>query len=900
MKIKVEGGGTVREKRRCASALPVSRGVTPSPEVGRRASVAGVAVSLVCLLACFILVSAGCGPVGSSGTIYHPDDPDNPDHPDNRPPLAPTIPNPGRLTFQPVELGAPAPPDGRDYRTPEFLGHHGLEAISADAAYERGYFGQDVTIAVADDGMDLTHPDLADKITAPRHLVNGDANVFEPDYGGAPGEGHGTYVALLAAGARGEKPGATYEITISGGTPLSTGNVHGVAPEASVMPIQLADGGAPEDAIRYAVDNQAQVVSLSVGVPAFYWGEYAGRDGVWLTTSLPLFAPIMPTHLRYAFAEVATAVKDADIVMVWAASNDGWNSVTNGLRLCGKNFEAEDGCPLGEGRVTAEEFIENFSWLPNPVGNPSYKVSFKEMWGTACGRETCAEYNTPGGFKVAPLFEPGLFGKWLVAGSLDKNGEISRFSNGCGDARNWCLMAPGEDLAIGSQEISGTSFAAPLVSGALAVLKSRLPSMPMEVVQAALLFSADPLGTRKNNLNEPDAVYGWGRLNLENAVTMQGAVRLPYSVAGTTQAVALRDARVNLSPALAHVGERMRAVEVAVGGVGSAHYNMKLSGLVDFQTASPRMPGYAARDMFAPAGGYRVERHGLYANLGQEARALHAVGMDFSTNLLGHWRFHHTLCDGCERSAWREWNVFQPAAVATAPFFARAGGTVVLQMQGNGMRPFVAFSGRGSRHAPWRQFGLQWRHVHGDIDVVAEFSRIDESRSVWGANFGALGGTRTATNRSQLFLSGPLGRNWRGFAGYEHHFGEVSVTSGMLSGISGLRAEGWSAGTQGRNLFRDNDTLRFSVRQETRIRDGQVRINHLVATGGSFVDAFYRGRSQSLKQQQTAIDLSTRPMIRYSLGYALPLQNNSALAFGLEYEDETRNGGISTQFRMAF
>jgi len=891
MKIKVEGAGTVRKKRRCASALPVSRGVTPSPEVGRRASVAGVAVSRVCLLACFMLVAAGCGGGAGGG-------PPVGDRPPTTPP-APTTSNPVGLTFRPVELGAPAPPDGRDYRTPEFLGHHGLDAISADAAYERGYFGQDVTIAVADDGMDLTHPDLAGKITAPRHLRNGDSNVFEPDYGGDPGEGHGTYVALLAAGARGENSGATYEITIEGGTPISTGNVHGVAPEASVMPIQLAGGGVPEDAIRYAVDNQAQVLNFSIAITTDYYGKYAGREGVWLTTELPVFTPLLDRFWKSEFDQVARTVKDADIVMVWASGNEGWNSVNNELRMCGKNSLDEDGCLLGEGPVTAKEFMENFSWLPDR-DDLSQKVSFKEIWGTACGRDTCVDYNSPGGWKVAPLFEPGLLGKWLVTGSLNKNGEISRFSNGCGAARNWCLMAPGADLAIGPEEISGTSFAAPLVSGALAVLKSRLPSMPMEVVQAALLFSADPLGTRKNNLNEPDAVYGWGRLNLENAVTMQGAVRLPYSVAGTTQAVALRDARVNLSPALAHVGERMRAVEVAVGGVGSAHYNMKLSGLVDFQTASPRMPGYAARDMFAPAGGYRVERHGLYANIGQEARALHAVGMDFSANLLGHWRFHHTLCDDCERSAWREWNVFQPAAVATAPFFARAGGTVVLQMQGNGMRPFVAFSGRGSRHAPWRQFGLQWRHVHGGIDVVAEFSRIDESRSVWGANFGALGGTRTATNRSQLFLSGPLGRNWRGFAGYEHHFGEVSVTSGMLSGISGLRAEGWSAGTQGRNLFRDNDTLRFSVRQETRIRDGQVRINHLVATGGSFVDAFYRGRSQSLKQQQTAIDLSTRPTIRYSLGYALPLQNNSALAFGLEYEDETRNGGISTQFRMAF
>ena len=111
----------------------------------------------------------------------------------------------------------------------------------------------------------------------------------------------------------------------------------------------------------------------------------------------------------------------------------------------------------------------------------------------------------------------------MVVGALDRNGRIAGFSNGCGEARNWCLFAPGEGLRAGpNEELTGTSFAAPMVSGALAVLKSRLPGMPMAVVKALLLYSADPLGSRVSNPNEPDAVYGWGRLNLGRAVAMQG------------------------------------------------------------------------------------------------------------------------------------------------------------------------------------------------------------------------------------------------------------------------------------------------------------------------------------------------------------------------------------------
>lgn len=801
-----------------------------------------------------------------------------------------------------MDLSVPAPSDGVDYKTAEYMGHWGLERISADKAYQRGYFGQGATIAVADDGMDLTHPDLAGKITAPRHLQNGNSDVTELSEDSV----HGTYVALIAAGKR-ANTGGTFQIEVDHGNAIPTKNVHGVAPQASVMPIQMSGGAAPPEAVRWAVDNRAHVVNFSIGLPTFYYGTYDGEPGLWLSEALPRFQPLLSQypeltdHLTVRFAEVAGIVASRDIAMVWAAGNSGWNAVSrNAVNMCGKNFRGEDGCELGQRRVATAEFMEKFEWLYDP-NDPSRTVSFRDMWGTDCGSASCVDYNSAGEWMVAPLFEPRLLGKWLVVGAIDENGRIASYSNGCGGARNWCLMAPGSDLAIlpTGPGISGTSFAAPMVSGALAVLKSRFPSMPMEVVQALLLVSADPLGTRLNDPEEPDPVYGWGRLNLENAITRQGTVRLPYSVEKTTGAVTLRNARVVLAPALAHVGDRAQAVEVAAGSVGGAYYNMKLSDIVAIETEDPLALGYAAGDMLGPASGYRVENQGVFAELGRETGDVYAVGMDFSTDAFGRWRLGHNLCGSCETSVWREWGAFQAADTVSSPFFARAGGAVELQMQGNGVRPFAAFSGPESRRAPWRQLGLQWRHAQGGFDLVAEFSRIDESRSVWGTDFGALGRTRTETRRKRLFLSGPLKQNWRGFLSFERYSGDVSVNGGMLSGISGLRAEGWSAGTQGRNIFRDDDTLRISARQETGVRNGKLRIDHFVATGSSFVDAFYHGHSQSLEQSQTAIDLRVRPTMRYSLGYAVPVQDTQ-LAFGLEHEGESGSYAISTQLRVKF
>ena len=846
------------------------------------------------------------GACSGSGDI-----PDTGGPPRPRPP-APTSPNPVELAFRPTALGAPNPSDGRDYRTGEFLGHHGLDAISADEAYQRGYFGQDVTIAVADDGLDPTHPDLAGKIRAPRHVRNRNADVFEPGRADELGTGYGTYVALLAAGEMGNT-GGTFEIRAAGGGAIPTYNVHGVAPRASVMPIQLAGGGLPLEAMERAATNRAQVLNFSIGITQHYYGKYTGRDGVWLTVGKPLFRPLLNMDLvghfltgnTGEFARAAGTLEDRDMVVVWAAGNEGWNSINNTVHMCGKNFIDEDGCLLGDLAFTAREFMENFSWLrEDDERGPA--VSFKDMWGTECGSEDCADYDSIGGWMVAPLFEPGLLGKWLVVGALDRNGRIAGFSNGCGEARNWCLFAPGEGLRAGpNEELTGTSFAAPMVSGALAVLKSRLPGMPMAVVQALLLYSADPLGSRVSNPNEPDAVYGWGRLNLGRAVAMQGTVALPFSVAGTQRAVALRNVRITLSPAFAQVGERLQGVQVAVGGVGNAYYNTGLFDAVDIRTGSLPALGRAAGDMLAREGGRleaRIETHGLFAENGRSAGELHAVGMDFSADRLGRWRLHHNLCDSCERSAWREWSTVESASdVAAAPFFAHAGKAVALQMHGPGLRPFAAVSaGRMSSRAPWRQFGLRWRHERDGFLSVAEVSRVEESRSVWGANFGALGNTRTRTIQNRLFLSTPLGGHWSGFAGYEHGYGEVSVTGGMLSGMSGLRADGWAAGTQGRNVFRDDDILRFAVRQETGVRGGQAHFRHVVATGSSFVDAFYGGRPQSLERQRTVIDLRARPTTRYALGYSFPAGKTARIAFGLEHESESRDSGVSAYLRKDF
>ena len=95
-------------------------------------------------------------------------------------------------------------------------------------------------------------------------------------------------------------------------------------------------------------------------------------------------------------------------------------------------------------------------------------------------------------------------GGWIL--SHDSEGHSVR----AGAARNAFLVAPDDNRP---SEFSGTSFAAPRVTGAAAVLSQMCPSLTPQQIGYVLLRSARDLG-------EPgiDTVYGYGLLDLENAL----------------------------------------------------------------------------------------------------------------------------------------------------------------------------------------------------------------------------------------------------------------------------------------------------------------------------------------------------------------------------------------------
>ena len=112
------------------------------------------------------------------------------------------------------------------------------------------------------------------------------------------------------------------------------------------------------------------------------------------------------------------------------------------------------------------------------------------------GKEKAIFPETPLLLGALPLRIDELKGHWLAVVSVSENGEISDFSNQCGAAQAFCLAAPGhlirapllaydpspsrEAVYAGGAwygNFSGTSFSAPMVSGALALIIEAFPGM---------------------------------------------------------------------------------------------------------------------------------------------------------------------------------------------------------------------------------------------------------------------------------------------------------------------------------------------------------------------------------------------------------------------------------------
>ena len=293
-----------------------------------------------------------------------------------------------------------------------------------------------VPVAIIDSGIDATHPDLAGKILVARSFVGGSS---------ADQAGHGTFVAGEIAAALDNNEG-----------------IAGIAFPAQLIVAKVVRADfsisleAEADAIRWAADQGARVINLSLG---------GLRDP--RTPARDTYSPLEAAAVDYAASKGA--------VLVAAVGNS-------------------DQAP-----ETPWPYASYPAALPHVIG-----VSALARDGSV------------------PLFSD----RDAVYNDISAPGEeiYSTLPRALTKQNPTCVNQGYSDCGPDDyRHAQGTSFAAPQVSAAAALLIAQRPTLSASQVATLLERTADDVNASNGCPRCPllrDALTGWGRLDIAKAITV--------------------------------------------------------------------------------------------------------------------------------------------------------------------------------------------------------------------------------------------------------------------------------------------------------------------------------------------------------------------------------------------
>jgi len=437
-------------------------------------------------------------------------------------------------------------------------------------------------------------------------------------------------------------------------------------------------------------------------------------------------------------------------------------------------------------------------------------------------------------------------GQVIVAGSIGSGDAISSFSDRAGTGAAHYLTAVGERVRApdetGSVFLwSGTSFAAPQIAGAVALLAQAFPNLSGAQIVQILYASARDVGA-----GGVDPVYGNGVLDLSRAFQPLGTSNVAGSTAAVSMAVnatlsaPMGDARQGgLGAVILDGYDRAFAIDLAQT-IDRAAPPRALLGALQFRgrQVAAAIGGTSVSMTLAPriGGSVAVEPTRL---TGRDAGMARAIAGTVTQALGSTLSFGFGIAQGAGTLTAQLAGRREPAfLVATTPGFGidgtvRASGAIRQEFGSFGLTAAVE-SGRMATRRPDGAPGAD-PYLRGGFDRAAlsldrrwgSFAlhltgwRLDERDTLLGARFGTgLGATRATTWFADVDARVEAGDGWTLGGSLRRGWSEARVRHGIDG--TGLVHTAAFAADLGKDGVFDDDSIGLRIAQPLRVATGGI------------------------------------------------------------------------------
>lgn len=480
----------------------------------------------------------------------------------------------------------------------------------------------------------------------------------------------------------------------------------------------------------------------------------------------------------------------------------------------------------------------------------------------------------------------------IIAGSIGTGDQLSTFSDKAGAGAAHYLAAVGEDVRAPDNKgaaflWSGTSFSAPQIAGAVALLAQAFPNLTGAQIVDILFQSARDAGDAG-----VDAVYGRGILDLTRAFQPLGTTSLAssrqpvsLSVNGTLSAPMGDASQTGLGAVILDGYDRAFAIDLA-GTLRAASPQYLLSGALatDQRSFAAGLGGttMVALTIAPDHDATRLARLRLSERDAEQARTIAASVV---TRLGAHAAFAFGLSQGAGTISAQLQGRRDPAfMIARDPtvdlgFSGTAGSSFALRHQfggwglTGGIETGVAYGPNDGPLSALRQDTARYRYGRwalsldrraGPLSLAVTASNLHEADTVLGARFGTgLGRSRATSWFLDATARLDAGGGWT-FGGSMRQGWTLADVRAGLSGSGLIRTNAFAADIGKAGLFDGRDELSLRVAQPLRVASGGIDL--LLPTDYDYrtdaVDAF---TSQRLNLTPTGREIDLE------LGYARPL-----------------------------